>query len=137
MKKPSHSVRFLIALVWCSILASCGVALLKKPATPAHVVPHAVPIAHHGRKKTGGCPGSPPNPPDAPVYMLDLNVNRRATSFALYWPAPQDGCGNAVAGYQIRVARVPITSGNFDDPTVVCGVQYGLTPVTPGTPVCN
>lgn len=121
--------RLIVAVVWCLALASCSVALITKKPTPI-IIAHTRPS--HGRKKL-----TCPNPPNAPTNLLALNLNRRLVKVGLYWKAPDDGCGNDVSGYQVRVARVPITSANFNDPTVVCGVQYGLTPITSGVPACQ
>jgi hypothetical protein len=49
----------------------------------------------------------------------------------LTWTAPADGSGN-VSGYQIRYAKVPITSANFDDTSVTTAVTYTGTPATAG-----
>jgi hypothetical protein len=68
-----------------------------------------------------------------PPTMLTATVlDRRQTSFQLVWPAPAAAGGGAVAGYDIRVAKVPITSANFDDTAVTKTVTYGTTPAAPG-----
>jgi hypothetical protein len=66
--------------------------------------------------------------------MLTATVlDRRQTSFQLRWPAPAATGGGAVAGYDVRVARVPITGTNFDDTTMTKAVTYTGTPAAPGT----
>jgi hypothetical protein len=73
-------------------------------------------------------------PPDAPIpATLTAEVlDRRQTSFQLRWPAPAAGGGGAVASYDIRVAKVGITSANFDDPAVTRVVPWTGTPAAPG-----
>ena len=59
---------------------------------------------------------------------------RRQTSFRLAWTAPGSN-GQRVAGYVVRVAKVPITEANFGDVTgVVRDVLYSGTPAAPGSP---
>src|SRR5580692_9062303 len=54
----------------------------------------------------------------APPAMLTATVlDRRATTFELVWTAPSNN-GAPVNGYQVRYAKVPITTANFDDATV-------------------
>ena len=69
----------------------------------------------------------------APPAMLTATVvNRRESLFELVWTAPSDN-GARVAGYQIRYAKVPITTTNFDDTTVTKAATYtGTTPANPG-----
>jgi hypothetical protein len=65
--------------------------------------------------------------------MLTATVlGRRQTSFQLVWPAPNNN-GAPVTGYQVRYAKVPITTTNFDDTTVTTAVPYAGTPAAPGT----
>ena len=59
-------------------------------------------------------------------------MDRRQTSFELTWPAPETSTGGTVAGYDIRVARVPITAANFDDATATLSVTYTGVPAAPG-----
>jgi hypothetical protein len=60
-------------------------------------------------------------------------LDRRQTSFQLSWPAPMTAAGGTVAGYDIRVALVPITSTNFDDTSMTKALTYtGTTPAAPG-----
>ena len=69
----------------------------------------------------------------APPAMLTATVvNRREALFELVWTAPSDN-GARVAGYQIRYAKVPITTANFDDTTVTRVATYtGGIPASPG-----
>jgi hypothetical protein len=48
--------------------------------------------------------------------------------------APSTFRGGSVAGYQVRAARVPITSVNFDDASVSTSVPYAHTPAAVGQP---
>jgi hypothetical protein len=67
-----------------------------------------------------------------PPAMLTATVlNRRETTFELVWTAPSEN-GAAVAGYQIRYAKVPITTTNFDDSTVTTSAPYTGMPKAPG-----
>jgi FG-GAP-like repeat/FG-GAP repeat len=69
----------------------------------------------------------------APPTMLTATVlDRRATTFELVWTAPSDS-GAAVSGYQVRYAKVPITTTNFDDTTVTTSVPYIGKPAAPGS----
>src|SRR5262245_8574226 len=86
-------------------------------------------------------PGDTPAPTDATDTAPDLPVpttltatvlDRRQTSFQLRWPAPAATGGGPVAGYDIRVAKVPITATNFDDTTVTRTVTFTGTPAAPG-----
>jgi hypothetical protein len=61
--------------------------------------------------------------PDAPTGLSAAVLDRRQTSFQLSWTAPADNGAN-VAGYDVRAARAPITSGNFDDASVTVVVPY-------------
>jgi len=71
---------------------------------------------------------------DAPPSMLTVTIpDRRGTVFQLAWTAPSNG-GQAVAGYQIRYAKVPITATNFDDTAVTKPIAYTGTPAAPGAP---
>jgi hypothetical protein len=94
--------------------------------------------------------GSPPDgsPPDTqmdggpkdvgadlsgpPPAMLTATVSdRRGAVFELLWTAPSNN-GQAVKGYQIRYAKVPITAANFDDTAVTKAIPYTNTPAQPG-----
>jgi hypothetical protein len=67
-----------------------------------------------------------------PPAMLTATVlDRRATTFELLWTAPSNN-GTAVTGYQVRYAKVPITTTNFDDATITTTVAYVGTPAAPG-----
>ena len=57
--------------------------------------------------------------------------NRRQALFTLEWTAPSIG-GLPVTGYQVRYAKVPITSTNFTDTTVTTAIPYTMTPKAPG-----
>jgi hypothetical protein len=85
---------------------------------------------------TGGIQGTGGNgiPADAavPASLTAVVLDRRQTSFELTWPAPATSTGGTVAGYDIRVARVPITAANFDDTTVTLAVTYTGVPAAPG-----
>jgi hypothetical protein len=64
--------------------------------------------------------------------MLTATVlDRRATTFELVWTAPSNA-GATVSGYQIRYAKVPITTTNFDDTTVTTASAYSGSPKAPG-----
>ena len=67
-----------------------------------------------------------------PLDLTAVVLDRRQTSFRLTWPAPATGTGGAVAGYDIRVAKVPITAANFDDTAVTLTVTYTGVPAAPG-----
>jgi hypothetical protein len=67
-----------------------------------------------------------------PTTLIATVLDRRQTSMQLAWPAPATGTGARVAGYDIRVARVPITAANFDDTTGTLSVTYAGTPAAPG-----
>jgi FG-GAP-like repeat len=71
-------------------------------------------------------------PPNAPTNLTALVLDRRKTSMQLTWTAPSAGNGGNVAGYQIRYAKVPITSANFNDNTVTTAVSYTGAPASPG-----
>jgi hypothetical protein len=89
-----------------------------------------------GGSGTGGSPGTGGNgiPADAavPTSLTAVVLDRRQTSFELTWPAPETSTGGTVAGYDIRVARVPITAANFDDATATLSVTYTGVPAAPG-----
>jgi hypothetical protein len=70
--------------------------------------------------------------PDAPTGFSASVLNRRDTSFQLGWTAPSDFGGGPISGYQVRYAKVPITSGNFDNAAVTTAVAYTGTPSAPG-----
>jgi hypothetical protein len=70
-------------------------------------------------------------PPNAPTNLNLAVVNRRKTSIQATWTAPSDSNGNSVVGYQVRCAKVPITTANFDDPSVIV-VPYTGAPASPG-----
>jgi len=75
-------------------------------------------------------PADPPNPiTDLAASVLD----RRATSFRLTWTAPSTLSGARLSGYQVRYAKVPITTANFDDTSVTKAVPAG-TPLPVGAP---
>jgi hypothetical protein len=75
----------------------------------------------------------PPGPPTGLKDPPDVAV-RRETSFQLSWTAPADENGKAVASYEVRVAKVPITAGNFDNPAVTTAVPFASTPAPPSRP---
>jgi hypothetical protein len=66
----------------------------------------------------------PPNPPTGLSVVIK---DRRATSMLMTWTAPSDAGGGNVAGYQVRYAKVPIDSTNFDPVPPAAAVT---TPVT-------
>jgi len=66
-----------------------------------------------------------------PVGLTATVKNRRQTLFELVWTAPSIG-GLPVTGYQVRYAKVPITTANFDDTTMTTAVAYAGTPKAPG-----
>jgi hypothetical protein len=57
---------------------------------------------------------------------------RRKVLMQLTWAAPSDSGGGSVAGYQIRYAKVPIDSTNFNVPSISTAVAYAGTPAAPG-----
>ncbi len=70
--------------------------------------------------------------PNAPTGIAATIVDRRKTSMQVTWTAPSDSIGNAVVGYQVRYAKVPITAANFNDTTVTTAVTFAGTPGAPG-----
>ena len=62
--------------------------------------------------------------------LTAMVVDRRGAVFEVTWTAPSNN-GNAVSGYQIRYARIPITLANFDDATVTTAVPYAGAPAMP------
>jgi hypothetical protein len=70
----------------------------------------------------------------APSGLTATVLDRRRTSFHLAWTAPAAANGQAVSGYLVRVARVPITEANFDDLSVTQDSPYTRTPAAPGSP---
>jgi FG-GAP repeat/FG-GAP-like repeat len=89
----------------------------------ADVRPDAVPDATDGGGQTSDAA--------VPTMLTATVVNRRQTSIQLSWPAPSNN-GQAVAGYQVRYAKVPITTANFDDTATTTAVAYTGTPAAPG-----
>lgn len=71
-------------------------------------------------------------PPDAPTSLSVSVLNRRETSMQVTWLAPADAGGGNVKSYQIRYAKVPITTTNFDDSSVTTVIPY--TPSSPSAP---
>ncbi|HEY0870794.1 MAG TPA: FG-GAP-like repeat-containing protein, partial [Acidothermaceae bacterium] len=71
-------------------------------------------------------------PPAAPTGLNAAVLDRRKTTMQLTWTAPSDGVSANVAGYQVRYAKVPIDSTNFDNPAVTTAVAYTGAPSTPG-----
>jgi hypothetical protein len=71
-------------------------------------------------------------PPNAPTNLSALVLDRRKTSMQLTWTAPSDGNGGSVAGYQVRYAKVPIDSSNFNNASVTTAVAYTGAPASPG-----
>jgi hypothetical protein len=68
-----------------------------------------------------------------PPQTLTATVSdRRATTFKLLWKAPTIS-GATVTGYQVRYAKVPITTANFDDTTVTTAVPFTGTMNAQGT----
>jgi hypothetical protein len=72
-------------------------------------------------------------PPSAPTGLSPSVVDRRLSSFKLAWTAPDDNGAN-VTSYDIRLAKVAITTGNFDDTTVTSTISYGGQPAAKGQP---
>jgi FG-GAP-like repeat/FG-GAP repeat len=75
--------------------------------------------------------------PNAPTGLTVIippdNVSRRKTTMQLSWTSPSDADGvSSVAGFQVRYAKVPITTANFNDSTVTTAVTYAGTPPGPG-----
>jgi VCBS repeat protein/fibronectin type III domain protein/FG-GAP repeat protein len=81
-------------------------------------------LKHDGGVDAGGSDVAPPAELTAAV------LDRRQTSFQLDWTAPAAAIG-AVAGYQVRYAKVAITSTNFNDTTVTTAVPFTTTPAAP------
>ncbi len=71
-------------------------------------------------------------PPAAPTGLTVTVLDRRKASMRLTWTAPADGGGGNVAGYQIRYAKVPIDSNNFDNLAVSTAVPYTGAPASAG-----
>ena len=74
-------------------------------------------------------------PVDGGAVPTDLTatvLDRRQTSFHLVWPAPATASGAKVSGYEVRVAKQPITAQNFDDTAVTLAETYAGTPAAPG-----
>ena len=69
-------------------------------------------------------------PPAAPTDLTVAITDRRGTTMHLAWTAPSDG-GLRVGGYQIRYAKVPIDTSNFDNPSVTTAVTYTGMPASP------
>jgi hypothetical protein len=68
----------------------------------------------------------------APPASMTASVKvRRQTLFELVWTAPSIN-GAAVTSYQVRYAKVPITTANFDDTTVTTVIPNSNTPKAPG-----
>ena len=72
--------------------------------------------------------------PDPVTNFTAMVLDRRQTSFQLAWTAPGDLGGGPVAGYQVRYAKVPITTANFNDGTVTTAVTYTGSPSLAGNP---
>jgi hypothetical protein len=72
-------------------------------------------------------------PPAAPTGLAVSIIDRRRTTMRVTWTAPGDG-GLSVTGYDVRYAKVPITSANFDDASVTTAVTYTGSPAAPGQP---
>jgi hypothetical protein len=70
----------------------------------------------------------------APTGLAATVLDRRKTTFQLSWTVPATASGGHVSGYQIRVAKAAITSGNFDDAAVTAVVPYTGTPAAVGQP---
>ncbi len=81
-----------------------------------------------GAKTDGGAPDLSGITP--PAMLTATVLDRRATTFELVWTAPSNG-GASVSGYQIRYAKVPITTTNFDDTTVTTASAYSGSPKAP------
>lgn len=87
-----------------------------------------------GSAKDGGAtdgPGLDLGGITPPAMLTATVLDRRATTFELVWTAPPNN-GAAVTGYQVRYAKVPITTTNFDDTTMTTAVTYTGTPKAPG-----
>jgi hypothetical protein len=74
-----------------------------------------------------------PGGPNAPTNLAAAVLDRRQTSFQLSWTAPATALGAPVTTYDVRVAKVPITAANFDDPSVAV-IPYSRTPAAVGQP---
>ena len=66
-----------------------------------------------------------------PASLTATVKNRRQTLFELVWTAPSIN-GAAVTSYEVRYAKVPITTANFDDATVTTVIPNTNTPKAPG-----
>ncbi len=71
-------------------------------------------------------------PPNAPTGLTVSVIDRRKTAMQLTWTAPSDGNGGNVVGYQVRYAKVPIDSTNFDNATIATAVPYTGAPSSAG-----
>src|SRR5262249_41789002 len=78
---------------------------------------------------------TPPNAPTGLTVTIPTTdpTARRKGLMQLNWTAPSDGGGGKVAGYQVRYAKVPIDSTNFNNAAVTTAVAYAGTPSTPDT----
>jgi hypothetical protein len=85
-----------------------------------------------GAPDTGTDAGSDADGGMVPAALTATILDRRQTSVRLVWPAPATTAGGSVAGYDIRVAKVMITTANFDDTAVTKAVTYTGTPAAPG-----
>jgi hypothetical protein len=76
------------------------------------------------------------SPLEAPEDLAAAVLDRRQTSFRLSGTAPSaaDGGVAAIAGYEVRWAKVLITEAAFDDDSVTKPVVFSTTPVAAGQP---
>jgi len=72
--------------------------------------------------------------PSPPTGLTVTVTDRRKTAMRLDWTAPSDFGGGPIAGYEVRYAKVPITTGNFDNGTVTTSFAYTGSPSLPGRP---
>lgn len=70
--------------------------------------------------------------PMTPSNFTAMVLDRRQTSFQLTWTAAADAGGGNVAGYDVRVAKVPIDSSNFDNTSITTAVTYTGSPAAGG-----
>ena len=80
-----------------------------------------------GSAGMGGATGTPPN---AVTGLAASVTNRRRVTMRLAWTVPASGA--AVASYDVRYAKVPITAANFDDTAVTVAVPFTGTPAAAG-----
>lgn len=70
--------------------------------------------------------------PSVPTNLVATVKNRRQTSFELKWVAAADGTQSA-SGYDVRIAKEPVTETNFDNPAIAQAVAFTGMPAAAGS----